>query len=401
MSQRKYAVKKGKNKYRWEYVITRRDAHGKRCDISKGGFKTKKEARIAEYDRRKELENELLQTNDLVTINEIFEQLIDKKKHEGKREGTINTYVYPYDKWFREEIGSRTIRDVKKVELQKIIDDICPYVSSVDKQVSILKNIYNLAYQDEIVSRNIAEGIVIKKELLKESKKVSDVFLEKDEITPFFKSLSSYIECTDRFIYRREMLMYNLLLVTGLRSGEAIALKWTDIDLDKKIINVNKSQKKEGNVYVEGSTKTKESVRKIPVLNEELYRMFCKWKDEQQVLIKKRGLKVPEDLKELIFFDIGNMRRLPTAFYTQTLNSFYRKKPDIPVKIKSHGFRHTFTSLVREDEECAEKWVSLYLGHTKNKTMTDKYTHIDNTKDLVIVAEIINKKLQIIFGKSK
>lgn len=399
MAQRKYGVK-GNAKYRWSYVITRRDENGKRCDVQKGGFKTKKEAKMAEAKKREELEylkDNPIVIEDLVTVDSLYQQLIDKKRHEGKRESTIRTYDLTYNKWFKDTLGSRNIREVSKEELQRTIDEICPFLASVEKHIAILKNIYELAYFDGVVNRNLAKTITMKGDLLKEKVKVSDVFLEKEEIAPFFSNLSKFIGETKKFNSKREMLMYHLLLNTGLRSGEAIALRWSDIDFENKTINVTKAQQLEGKIYIEGKTKTKESVRMIPVVNEELYSMFKDWKKEQENLIELRGLEVPTNLTNLIFFDIGKMRRLKTSFYTETLNTFYRHYPSERKKVKSHGFRHTFTTLVRENEECAEKHASRYLGHTKNKTMTDRYTHNNNMKDLVIVAKIIDKKMKEIF----
>lgn len=401
MAQRKYKVK-GKDRNRWSYTITIRDEDGNRKDITKGGFRTQREAKKAEREKRDELEYEKLnpmQKEDLVTIDELFNQLIEKKRHEGKREATLNTYIYPYNKWFKDSLGDKTIREVTKKELQALIDEICPFLISVDKPVTILKNIYKLAYQDEIVSRNLADSIVIKKELLKKKKKTSDKHLKREEINPFFSNLTKYIEETKRFNVTREMLMYHLLMTTGLRSGEAIALRWEDIDFDKKVIQITKTQKQQDGIYIDGETKTEESNRVLPVVSVGIYEMLSIWKVEQQKLIEARGLEVPQDLKGMIFFDIGKMERLKTSFYTETLNSFYREYPNEPIKIKSHGFRHTFTTVVRESGECPEKFVALYLGHTKNKTMTDRYTHLNYIKELEIVANIIDKQLEEILPK--
>lgn len=401
MAQRKYKVK-GRDKHRWSYTITIRDEHGNRRDITKGGFRTCREAKKAEGEKRDELEYEKLNPTvkeDLVTVDDLFKQLIQKKRHEGKREATINTYVFPYNKWFKDKIGSKAIREVSKKELQEVVDGICPYLVKADKPIAILKNIYHLAYQDEVVNRNLAHSIIIKKELLKRKIKTSDEDLKAEHIAPFFRNLKNYIKETKRFNVTREMLMYHLLLVTGMRSGEAIALRWSDIDFEQKTINITKSQKKSNNEYVEGETKTEESVRKIPVVNKKLYEMFEIWKEEQLSLIEIRGKEVPKDLEDLIFYNVGTMKRLKTSFYTETLNSFYRKNKDEPRKIKCHGFRHTFTSLVRQNEGCPEKLVALYLGHTKNQTMTDRYTHVDNTKELVLVADAMDKKLEEILPK--
>jgi len=57
----------------------------------------------------------------------------------------------------------------------------------------------------------------------------------------------------------------NDFLLCGLRRGELIPLKWTDIDFETRLLSVNKTVIEKGNTFVIKSDKTKTSIRKIPI----------------------------------------------------------------------------------------------------------------------------------------
>ena len=52
------------------------------------------------------------------------------------------------------------------------------------------------------------------------------------------------------------------MLYAGLRPGEVASLKWSDVDLSNKAINVSSAVKAAGNV---GTPKSKSGIRSIPI----------------------------------------------------------------------------------------------------------------------------------------
>ena len=96
--------------------------------------------------------------------------------------------------------------------------------------------------------------------------------------------------------------MLTFLLGTGCRIGEALGMTWNDIDFDNDLIHVRRAllyrPDEEGrSVYTISSTKTKNGVRTIPMLEDvrealflerEFQLMFCKGKT---ATAKKEGRK--------------------------------------------------------------------------------------------------------------
>ena len=81
---------------------------------------------------------------------------------------------------------------------------------------------------------------------------------------------------------------------TGMRTGEVFALTWNDIDLENRIIKINKTVycKKKDNKgrWFLGATKTPGSCREV-FISETLYKIICKYKEKQKFLKKKYGRK--------------------------------------------------------------------------------------------------------------
>ena len=81
---------------------------------------------------------------------------------------------------------------------------------------------------------------------------------------------------------------------TGMRTGEVFALTWNDIDLENRVIKINKTvyckKKVDKGRWFLGTTKTTGSCREV-LISETLYKIICKYKEKQKLLKKKYGRK--------------------------------------------------------------------------------------------------------------
>ena len=60
-------------------------------------------------------------------------------------------------------------------------------------------------------------------------------------------------------------VLWLLLLSLGLRRGEALALRWSDLDLVAKTLTITRARVKSGAKVIEGPTKTARSTRTVPL----------------------------------------------------------------------------------------------------------------------------------------
>lgn len=67
---------------------------------------------------------------------------------------------------------------------------------------------------------------------------------------------------------RHDRLYLSLIIFTGMRRGEVLALRWEDIDFEENVINVQRNVTYTNNQPFIGSPKTNSGYRAVPILNE-------------------------------------------------------------------------------------------------------------------------------------
>ncbi len=155
-----------------------------------------------------------------------------------------------------------------------------------------------------------------------------------------------------------------LCLSAGLRIGEVCALTWHDIDVENRVINVNKTieriylldgEKKHTELIID-TPKTANSIRQIP-MGLEL-------------------LKLVRPLKKIMNGDFYVLTNSDKPTEPRTYRNYYKQlvcKLGLP-DLKFHGLRHTFATRCIESK-CDYKTVSVLLGHANIATTLNLYVH--------------------------
>lgn len=170
-----------------------------------------------------------------------------------------------------------------------------------------------------------------------------------------------------------------ILLHTGMRIGEALALRWTDIDYKNHIIHIEQSlcseydEDDDGNIiktgYAIGDTKTACSMREI-VVDDETLEALHEWKT--YVFNNKKLMnKIKENHTENIIF-INRYGRLRS--YQALRKSFQRwlKNNGIDDHITFHMFRHTYATILH-NAGVDLNTIRELLGHKDIQTTANVY----------------------------
>ena len=192
------------------------------------------------------------------------------------------------------------------------------------------------------------------------------------------------------------------LMFAGLRIGEALALKWKNIDFNNKTIRVERAITQvpkfdeQGNIKdritVIGDTKTTCSVRDIPV-TDIVIGTLKQWKDKQN----ERQQTNP---------DVTAILTSPTSFvfanddgsyrtYSGTrkiFDRFKRRNGLNKFNIHFHGLRHTFSNMLFEMNE-NPKVIEQLLGHRDVKTTITVYNSV-NSDYVREATDRLNTKIQ-------
>ncbi len=71
----------------------------------------------------------------------------------------------------------------------------------------------------------------------------------------------------------RQALLYRLPLVTGMRRGEAIGLRWSDVDLARGDVRINRQITAVGGKATVSTQKTRRSARGVPLDDDTIARL--------------------------------------------------------------------------------------------------------------------------------
>lgn len=171
-------------------------------------------------------------------------------------------------------------------------------------------------------------------------------------------------------------LMFWMLLTTGIRISELLALEWTDVDLNNKIISINKS-KAMGNTV--NAPKTEAGHRDIPILSEALFRRLRAYQTRNGVTRITGPVFASKSGKMLNYQNIYHV-------WSHIMQVTGLKQPGGRA---FHVFRHTFASYVLRTLSDIIPLVSLsrILGHSDVATTLRIYQHhIPNDNERILNA---------------
>ncbi|BAC13190.1 hypothetical conserved protein [Oceanobacillus iheyensis HTE831] len=185
----------------------------------------------------------------------------------------------------------------------------------------------------------------------------------------------------------RLYILFLLAIYTGMRKGELLGLKWSDINMEKECIHIHRNLcyiQNQG--YFFTTPKTVRSTRVIPISSLISDQLQC-IKEKQQCEKELAGPSY-EDNDLVICTALGKVQdpRNVTRVFERCI-----KNANVP-KIRFHDLRHTHASILISEGVDIVK-VSSRMGHTSPKTTLDIYAHVVPNTDNE-VATIFEKSLQ-------
>ena len=215
--------------------------------------------------------------------------------------------------------------------------------SSIDRKLSALRGFYNYLASNSIVSNNIFSLI----SGLKKEKKLPRYF-EYNELEELFN-----VPDIRTSLGQRDRLILEMLYATGLRVGELVNVKISDIDLSRKIILVLGKGNKEREVT---------------------YGEYC---DEVLRLYLSDGYKKLNKSNELYLFLNNNGSQITERGVRYVLDQII-KKTSLNKSISPHVLRHSFATHLL-NEGCDLLTVQKLLGH-ESISATQIYTHVSTDR---------------------
>jgi integrase len=327
------------------------DNNGKRQRRSLKLLNTKANMKLAKYTHVPalvhKLENSEFLEKKIPTLNE-FKDVSFAMNEATRCLNTQNDYKCSYDKHISPPFG--------KMQLDKIKpSDIKLWQSRLSKEVSprrirniraVLSGILKDAMADELIDKNPLSL-------------VKTIKVEKTEIFPFsMDEISTILENSNG----QNRNFFALGFMSGMRSGEMIGLKWSDINFFKSEVSIKRSRK----MGVDGKTKTVSSNRTIDILD-----ALLPYLESQYKLTGTHNTYVFLNAKQEPLYDIKRIRNKAWRDTLKACELEYR-----PI----YQTRHSFATMMLENGEDI-LWLSNMLGHVDASITLSKYAHYIKKRD--------------------
>jgi integrase len=333
-----------------------------------------KQKRKAFYGKtRKEVQEKLTAAlNDLnngvyiepsnMTLEQWMSIWLREYKKNSIRESTYEAYESYIQKHINPDIGGYTLKSLRNDMIQRFVNNLIEKgmkATTVARIFNILKPALEQAVDNGMIIRNPANKIKLPKIEVKEAR-----VLTVSEQERFLAEARSYAQYE----------VFALILLTGMRIGETLALTWDDVDFNNNVLSVNRTSvmllNKKTKKYEIGyhQPKTVKSIRKIPLLPDAVE--LLQDVRTKQMLLKKYC----EDYnKENLVFcnDEGN-----PIWATDMRQRISRITKNLGLEgVHIHTLRHTFAT------RCLEKGIDLkivqeILGHSSINMTANLYTHV-------------------------
>ena len=205
------------------------------------------------------------------TVNFVFDRYISTKSE--LRGTTMRNYKYMYDRFIRNGFGRKKIAAIKFSDVlqfyQHLLKDKEMQINTLETIHTVLHPTFQLAVRDDIIRNNPSDGVMaqIKKQPGKNHGVRHALTLEQQ------RAFINYVESSPK--YFRWTSLFKFLLGTGCRIGEAIGIRWEDVDFEKRIISINHSLVYYSTEYKEhpmctfsiSLPKTEAGIRIIPMMD--------------------------------------------------------------------------------------------------------------------------------------
>lgn len=226
-------------------------------------------------------------------------------------------------------------------------------IKTIKRKIASLKAFYSFLIYQEYIEINPFYKIKLK---IKESFVLPKIIAIED-LNKLFNVIEEKIEITNnsKYVYKellRDRAILELLLASGMRIGELCALKRSNIMYSSNLIKIKGKGSKE---------------RMIPIYHPRLI---------DDLLAYEKAFD--EELKCSEYFFISKRKNRISCQSVAYMIKKYSRLAGIGINITPHMFRHTFATMLLE-QDVDSRQIQLILGHSSIYT-TQIYTHISSKK---------------------
>ena len=319
---------------------------------------------------------------DKVTLNDYIEYWLLTYKFKTIEPPSYDKLESVYLHQIHDTIGCRKMCEITTNDIQDLINN---YASPTDHTKPLAKSglkrlkqligqCYEKAIQEKRLTFNPCKDVYIPNDVFINISTKQQFALNQQQMSEL-KKISLIKNKNGTYKYR-DGLIIMIMLNTGLRSGEILALEWSDVDLINKTLTVNKiiqskivdrTDKNRRRVdRLKDGSKTKCGVRIVPLNTNTIF-----YFEEIQKNNKLLGI-----ISDYVCCTKTGSRQTHRNL-SRSLQTIKSKSEKIPAELTLHTLRHTFGStLIRNKVDVSV--VSTLMGHANIMVTYNKYIHVIN-----------------------
>lgn len=344
------------------YISAGKDAKtGKRKQHRKSGFPTEKAARVARNKVAATIDNGTYTAPNKITVEQFLAEWLPRRERTGK--GLKPTTVSNYRRYIENDItgskvGVMKLSELRRDHVQRYVDQLMNDgrgAETIHRIVAVLKTAFKYAVRDGYMGANVAQDI----DLPTVERKAITVWEIKD-LQAFFAEAAKH----------RLGDVFQLIARTGLRRGEALGLRWEDVDFVEAKLNIRNSRVEVRGVAVEQESVKTDASKASVELDPAAVDALMRWKISQDAEREMYG-----ELWE----GVGHVFTMPDGSplnpsYVTKLFTKLRKTAGAPA-LTLHGLRHEHAALMAQ-AGVDVMIISKRLRHSNIAVTSNFYGHL-------------------------
>ena len=349
-------IKRGDN--RWQVQVFRfRDAQGKRKFHIKTIRGTKKDA--LRYAR--DIEG-AISTGDFAEptkqdVAEFLTRWLDATASQRLREATLASYRKLANKYIIPALGQTKLSQLRLPDIDQLYSDLRARGLSprtVRYTHSVLRSALNHAVRARLLAHNPTDHATLPRQERKEMLSLSPI-----EANAFLVAAKE-----DRW-----HALWDLLMMSGLRPGEALGLKWADINAGNTI-SIQRSLVRSGRSWAVAEPKTRRSRRTVPLATSTIKALQSHRRRQAEEKLRAGAEYCDND------FVFANSTGEPLDIKNVTARHFRKVLRAAGLRvIRLYDLRHTAATLMLS-AGVNPKVASERLGHSTIVLTMDTYSHV-------------------------
>lgn len=341
-------------------IFLGRDENGIIKHFNKTIHGTKKDAQRYLNAKLREKDLGILVEPASMPLSEYLDRWLDEVAKPRIRESTYASYEMILRNYVKPKLGKKKLSDIQSYEVQNLYNDLKKSGLSA-RTVRYSHNVLSSAFKQAIKWKMLIQNPCDHCDLPKLERTEMKCFTP-EETKLFLKTAES----------DKNYVLFLLVIQTGLRPEEYLALQWKDINFDQKTLSVRRAivWRRKGGGFFFTEPKTNKSRRSIS-LSETLNSAL---KDYRRDNLEAR-MKLDAEIKKL---DLVFTSEAGTPIQPKNLRDRHffviRDKANLP-KLRLYDLRHTTATLMLASGE-NPKVVAEMLGHSSVALTLDIYSHV-------------------------